>query len=69
MDALAYVLQLLNALPQLIQAGHDVTDLITETRERLKDMQAGNRPPSPGEWDDLNARIDTLRGKLHSDDT
>jgi hypothetical protein len=66
MSALAYALQLLTALPQLIQAGADVMDMITEAQERLQNMQDEGRDPTPGEWDDLNARIDDLRGELHA---
>lgn len=68
MNAIAYALQLLNALPALIQAGHDVSELITDTRDRLKNMETEGRDPTPGEWDDLNARIGLLRGDLHSDE-
>lgn len=68
MNAIAYALQLLNALPALIQAGHDVSELITDTRDRLKNMETEGRDPTPGEWDDLNARVGLLRGDLHSDE-
>jgi hypothetical protein len=64
MNALAYALQLLQALPALIQAGQDAADLVA----RVKEMHDQGRDPSPGEWDDLNARIATLRGDLHADD-
>lgn len=63
--ALDFALKLLEALPQLIQAGQDATDLIGQ----LKEMRDTGQDPSPGQWDDLNARIDLLRGQLHSDDT
>lgn len=69
MTAIAYMLQLLNALPALIQAGHDVSDLITHTRDRLQDMQTTGRDPTQAEWDELDARIKDLRGRLHSDDS
>lgn len=68
MTALAYALQLLSALPQLIQAGSDVAALIAETRDRLQNMQDEGRAPTAGEFDDLNARIDLLRGELHAAD-
>jgi hypothetical protein len=63
MNALAYALQLLQALPALIQAGQDASDLIA----RVKEMHDQGRDPTPGEWDDLNARIAPLRGDLHTD--
>jgi hypothetical protein len=66
MSALAYALQLLAALPQLIQAGADVMQMITEAKDRLQNMQDEGRDPTPAEWDDLNARIATLRGELHA---
>lgn len=66
MSALAYALQLLAALPQLIQAGADVMAMVTEAKDRLQNMHDEGRDPTPGEWDDLNARIDLLRGELHA---
>ncbi len=63
-NALAYALQLLQALPGLIQAGQDASDLIAH----VKEMHDQGRDPSPGEWDDLNARIGLQRGDLHSDE-
>lgn len=66
MNAIAYALQLLNSLLPLIEAGKDVSELIAETRERLQNMHVEGRDPTPGEWDDLNARIDVLRGELHA---
>lgn len=63
-DALKYIDKLLEVLPGFIQAGHDASDLIAAGRNML----AEGRQPSPGEWDDLNARIGLMRGRLHSDD-
>jgi len=62
---IAYALQLLASLPQLIQAGIDVTALVMEGQAKLKEMQAQGREPTAGEWDDLNDRISALRGELH----
>lgn len=62
--AIDYALKLLEALPALIQAGHDASDMVL----RVRNMRDEGRDPTPGEWDDLNARIDFQRKKLHSDD-
>ena len=67
--ALDFALKILQVLPGLIAAGKDVTQLITDTSQRVQEMRDQNRDPTPGEWDDLNAQIDSLRGRLHSDDT
>lgn len=64
-EAVAYVIQLLNALPGLIKAGVEVTSIIESAREALARMEAENRPPTPAEWDALNAEIARLRGELH----
>lgn len=66
--ALEFALKVLQVLPGLIAAGKDVSELVTESRDRLQEMRDQGRPPSDGEWDDLNARIDVLRGQLHSDE-
>lgn len=67
--ALDFALQLLQALPQLVQAGVDVTSAITRGREQLEAMRAENRAPSAAEWDELNERIRGLRSQLHAGDT
>lgn len=69
LDFALKALQALQSLPQLLQAGSEVVQLVEETRARLQSMRDEGRDPSPGEWDDLNARIDVLRGRLQSDDT
>lgn len=66
MGALPFAIQLLTSLPSLIQAGVDITNLVSDSTEKLKSMQAENRDPTPAEWDELNARIKSLRGELHA---
>lgn len=66
MTALAYALQLLTALPQLISAGIEVTAMVTKARDRIAAMDAEGRAPGAEEWDELNAEIDRLRGELHA---
>jgi hypothetical protein len=66
MSALAYALQLLASLPQLIQAGVDVMDTINAAKEKLQTMSDEGRDPTPAEWDELNERIRGLRSQLHS---
>ena len=69
MTALAYALHILTALPGLIQAGVEVHGIVTKYRDRLAEMQAEGRDPTPHEWDELNAEIDRLRGELHAANT
>lgn len=64
-EALQFAMQLLAALPQLIQAGSDVATLVTRSREQLQTMADEGRAPTAEEWDALNAEIDRLRGELH----
>lgn len=63
-NALDFALELLDALPLFIQAGQNASDLI----QQAKDMRDSGQDPTPGQWDDLNARIGLLRGDLHSDE-
>lgn len=65
MNALMYALQLLQALPQLIQAGVEVTGLITKARDALQSMSDEARAPTPDEWQALDDEIAKLRGELH----
>lgn len=64
--ALMYALQALEVIPQLISAGQNVIGLVEHTTSAMKKMVAENRDPTPGEWDDLNQKIDDLRAQLHS---
>ncbi|MCC2632126.1 MAG: hypothetical protein K0S48_12 [Ramlibacter sp.] len=66
MTAVAYALQLMTALPQLIQAGVEVTKMVTSASEALQRMEAEGRDPTPAEWATLNAEITRLRGELHA---
>lgn len=69
MNALAYALQLLTALPQLIQAGVEVTALVNKARDNLQSMSDEARAPTPDEWQELDDEIAKLRGELHDGDT
>jgi hypothetical protein len=66
MTALEYALQVLNALPQLIAAGVEITAMATQARDRLQAMKDENREPTPAEWNELNDEIARLRGQLHA---
>lgn len=68
MGALPFAVQLLTALPGLIQAGMNVTTLIGDSTTKLKAMHDENRDPTPEEWSALNAQIKALRGELHAED-
>ncbi len=67
MGAIGYALQILTAIPQLLDAGQSVLGLVAHAKTALETMQAENRDPSPTEWQDLNTLIDDLRKKLHED--
>lgn len=62
---LAYALQVLAVLPQLIAAGRSVASIVQDANTALAAMQAENRDPTPAEWDALNAQIAALRSELH----
>lgn len=66
MTALAYALQFLTALPQLIQMTQQVKELVEDTKASLEKMQAEGRNPTPDEWALLNTRIDALLQQLNS---
>lgn len=66
LTAIAYAMQLLTSLPQLIQAGTDAMSLINHGREKLSEMQTAGRDPTQEEWDELNAKIKALQDELHS---
>lgn len=65
--ALQYALQLLQALPPLIQAGVNVAHVVTVAHSRLETFEAEGRDPEADEWAELNDLIDAQRAKLHSD--
>lgn len=62
---LQLALQLLQAIPALLEAGHDITNLVNDTTTKLEDMAATGRNPTDEEWNTLNATIAGLRGELH----
>lgn len=66
MPALAFATELLASLPSLIAAGIQVTSLIEHGNSKLKQFEDEGRDPSDADWEELNARISTLRGELHS---
>lgn len=62
----AYAVQVLTALPDLIEAGVAVHDLVVHTNEKIARMQAENRAPNDEEWNELNTRIAAKRTELHA---
>lgn len=68
MTILAFALQLLNALPPLLAAGIQVTELIQASQAKIKAMQDEGRDPTQAEWDEQDARIMVLRDVLHLPD-
>lgn len=68
MTILAFALQLLNALPPLLAAGIQVTELIQASNAKIKVMQDENRDPTQAEWDEQDKRIAALRDVLHDND-
>ncbi len=67
MPIIAYALQVLTAIPQLIAAGQSVMGLVEHSKAALETMQAEDRDPNEAEWDALNAVINDLRKQLHDD--
>lgn len=64
-SALALAMELLSALPALIEAGRDIAGLVKEGNETLAKAQAEGRDPTKEEWDELNKKIAELRAELH----
>jgi hypothetical protein len=64
-NVLAYALQVLGALPQLLVAGQDVLDLVEQSNAKLEAMQDAGRDPTPAEWKELDDMIDELQILLH----
>jgi len=68
-SALSFAMILIQYLPAAIQGISEAAQLIEWGVERVKTMVAEKRDPSPAEWDELNAKTDALRARLHSDAT
>ena len=66
MSPALFALQLLSSLPQLIQAGLDVRELIARGEKSLKLMLEEKRDPSEAEWAAINAYTKKLRAELHA---
>ncbi len=64
--ALLFAIQLFQSLPGLIAAGVEIKGLVDEYTAKLESMAAQKRDPSADEWLELNARIVSLRQKLHA---
>jgi hypothetical protein len=64
---LAFAVQLLSALPGLMAAGVEVTEMIERFTGKVADMKENGREPTEEEWKELNDEIARLRGDLHSD--
>lgn len=69
MPALAYAIQLISALPALVDAGVSIKNLVSDSTASLNLMQSEKRDPTPAEWDALNAQIAALRKELHAPGT
>lgn len=64
MPAVAYAIQLLGLLPQLIGAGQSVMTLINQGTSALQSMVAEKRDPTVAEWDALDAMRDALHAAI-----
>lgn len=62
--ALSYAAQIFSVLPSFIQAGKDVSSLLSKG----KAVADSGQDPTAEQWQDLNATIKTLRGELHAPD-
>lgn len=63
---LTYAIQILSALPALIDAGISIKALVTDSNDALHRMQTEKRDPTPEEWQHLNNAIASLRAQLHA---
>lgn len=61
---IALVLNILESLPQLIQAGVDVTNVLQNVADTIKLAQSENRDPTDAEWAALDASVQTLRDQV-----
>jgi N-acyl-D-aspartate/D-glutamate deacylase len=59
-------LNLLTALPGLIEAGANVVAVVQHGTAKVKQLQTEGRDPTPAEWDELDTMINGLRGQLHA---
>jgi hypothetical protein len=64
MDIATVALAVLQALPQLIQAGQDVTGLIETAVTVITQAQANGTDPTPDQWAALDASIKQLRSQI-----
>ena len=62
--AAVFASQVLKTLPALIEAGQDITKVVTETNTMVQKMVAENRGPTDAEWADQAARIAHLEQEL-----
>lgn len=60
---LALVTEVVANLPQLIELGVNVTDLVTKTRAVI----AENGPPGDAEWAALDKQVSDLQARLNAD--
>ena len=58
--ALPLILEILSLAPQIMQAGIDISNIISKTRDVLD----ANAAPGDPEWDDLDARVKSLQARL-----
>jgi len=66
MNALSLAIAVLDVLPQLIQAGRDVSELINHTSSVIKKAQEEKRDPTNEEWIFLDNIATELRKQLDS---
>lgn len=63
MPVIPLLMQLLVMVPSLIQAGVDVSDIISDMRKHLEN----GTEPSSAEWAALEARVQALQADLATD--
>lgn len=57
-----FAIAVLQALPGLIAAGRDVTQIVTEANSRV----ASGKDPTDADWSWLNSQISGLQVRLHA---
>ena len=58
--AIPLILEILSLAPQIMQAGIDISNIISKTRDVLD----ANAAPGDAEWDDLDAKVKSLQARL-----
>lgn len=62
----AFAIQVLTQLLGLVPAATAAWTMVQDSRNKLEQMRAEKRDPTPAEWDSLNAQTAALLKQLNS---